>query len=180
MPMPIIDSAMKLDEALAGKEIPGEILGTLTLIDVLYISFDKCLHRGQLIVHKHVSTEVQNIFKKLLEIKFPIAKMIPVTKFDWDDDRSMAANNTSAFNYRLIYGTNQISNHSFGLAIDINPVQNPYVRADGSISPPRAHYEPSNPGTVTTEVAEIFISCGWEWGGNWKQKDWQHFQKTLR
>ena len=116
---------MTFDEALVGKEIPDEIRENLTIIDVPYFSFKGKTQNGQLVVHTELAADVKQIFKELLEIRFPIERMVPAVGYDWDDDKSMADNNTSAFNYRLIYGTNRLSNHSYGRAIDINPVQNP-------------------------------------------------------
>lgn len=169
---------MTLDEALAGKEIPSEIKNNLALIAVPYFSFSREVREGQLVVHTEVAQEVQEIFKKLLEIQFPIKQIVPVVAYDWDDDRSMADNNTSAFNYRLIFGTDRLSNHSYGRAVDINPVQNPYLQRDGKIVPPGARYDLAQPGTITADVVGLFTSYGWQWGGNWQeQKDYQHFEK---
>ncbi len=179
MRVPIIDSNMTLEQALARKEIPAEIKSTLVLITISYISFDGLLHEGQLVVHEKVAEELYAIFFRLSDLKFPIKQARPIVDYGWDDDASMADNNTSAFNYRLVYGTEQFSNHSYGLAVDINPALNPYVRRDGAVMPPGATYEISKPGTITPEVVSLFKSYGWEWGGNWERKDWQHFQKTL-
>jgi peptidoglycan L-alanyl-D-glutamate endopeptidase CwlK len=177
MQNPISDSKYAFKEAVAGKEIPRDILDTLTLIDITYLSFDTLIHQGQLVIHRKVAQELVAIFNELLKQQFPIAHAIPIVAYSWDDDASMAANNTSAFNYRLVHGTNQLSNHSYGLAVDINTVLNPYVRRDGTVMPPGATYELSKPGTITPEVVEVFKSYEWEWGGDWERKDWQHFQK---
>ncbi|HCR52098.1 TPA: peptidase M15 [Candidatus Kaiserbacteria bacterium] len=169
---------MTLEESLARKDIPKEIKQAQTLLDIPYLSFEGTVRMGQLLVHTDLAREIQCIFEELLERKFPIEKMIPVVAFDWNDDASMAANNTSAFNYRVIHGTDRLSNHSFGRALDINPVQNPYVRPDGTTVPQNASYESRKQGTITHETADLFRSRGWEWGGDWRQfKDWQHFEK---
>jgi hypothetical protein len=169
---------MTLEEALQGKEIPAEIKSTLCIVDIPYFSFESSAQIGQLVVHERVAEEVRIIFQKLFAMQFPIKQIIPVIAYDWDDDASMAANNTSAFNYRMIFGKNELSNHSYGLAIDINPLQNPYVRRDGVTVPPGAEYDLAQPGTITNEAALIFKSLGWGWGGNWiERKDWQHFEK---
>lgn len=174
------DSTLSLDAALAGKDIPNEIRNTLALVEVPYISFEKEIRRGQLIVHSEVAEEVQNIFVQLLESRFPIARIIPIVAYGWDDAASMSANNTSAFNYRVIHGTNRLSNHSYGLAIDINPALNPYTQSDGVVVPLGARYDPQKPGTITTDTALLFKAYGWEWGGDWTRKDWQHFQKETK
>ncbi len=169
---------MTLEEALAGKEIPNEIRKNLTLVNIPYFSFDKEVCEGQLVVHTEVAEEVQHIFKKLSEIQFPIQQVVPIVSYGWDDDASMASNNTSAFNYRAIAGTNRLSNHSYGRAVDINPVQNPYTQRGGAVVPPGAQYDPTKRGTITPEIALVFKSYGWEWGGDWmERKDWQHFEK---
>lgn len=174
---PIIDSSIPPEGALAGKDIPMEIKENLILVEVSYVSFDNLLHIGQLVVHKRVAEEVVEIFDQLAKMKFPIQHIIPIGNYNWDDDLSMAENNSSAFNYRVIHGTERLSNHSYGLAIDINPVQNPYVRGDGSTVPPGATYDTAKPGTITSDIASLFKSYGWEWGGDWQHKDWQHFEK---
>ncbi len=175
----IVDSAMSFSEALAEKEIPDNIRKTLSLVEIPHYSFDGKLHQGQLVVHADVAQEIRRIFDRLAEKRFPIARVIPIVAYGWDDDRSMVANNTSAFNYRPIRGTDRLSCHSFGLAIDINPALNPCIQYDGEVVPPGARYDPGQPGTVTADIAPLFKSCGWEWGGDWHNKDWQHFQKTV-
>lgn len=169
---------MTFEEALQGKEISEEIRNNLTLVTVPYFSFDREVCEGQLVVHTEVANEVQEIFKKLFEMHFPIHHITPIVAYGWDDDASMVANNTSAFNYRVIAGTNRLSYHATGRAIDINPVQNPYVGVDGVVAPASATYDLSQDGTVTSDIVSIFKSYGWEWGGDWTdRKDWQHFQK---
>ena len=170
---------MSLDEALAGKEIPSEIRESLALLALPYHSFTGEVCEGQLVVHASVAEETREIFNTLFAKQFPIAKMVPVVVYGWDDDASMADNNTSAFNYRLIYGTDRLSNHSYGRAIDVNPLQNPYVRRDGVVVPAGAAYDTTVPGTITAKVADLFRSRGWVWGGDWTdRKDWQHFEKA--
>jgi peptidoglycan L-alanyl-D-glutamate endopeptidase CwlK len=181
----IIDSKVSLEEAITGTKAPTEVINNITLIDVEYISFDGFLHRGQIVVHKRVAAELKEIFKQLVDWKFPIEKVIPVNTYKWSDEDSMADNNSSAFNYRLVYGTNHVSNHSYGLAIDINPRQNPYIAIDGKIFPEGSEYNIKMPGTLVAgdKVVSLFESKGWEWGGNGvtvgtsELRDWQHFQK---
>ena len=169
---------MTLAEALAGKEIPEEIRGNLALTDVPYLSFGGIEKIGQLVVHEILVEDVKYLFNALLERQFPIEKIVPIVAYDWDDDASMADNNTSAFNYRKIYRADRLSNHSYGRAIDINPLLNPYEGRDGSVVPPGATYDTNVPGTVTEDIAAIFKLRGWAWGGDWTSvKDWQHFEK---
>lgn len=170
---------MTFDEAIAGSKAPQDVLSDLKLVDIDYISFDGKIHAGQLVVHERVAGELREIFTQLLAWKFPIEKVVPVVQYGWSDEDSMADNNTSAFNYRLIYGTNEPSNHSHGLAVDINPRVNPYVAIDGTVFPPGAVYDSSKPGALAAgdRVVSLFENKGWEWGGKWEKKDWQHFQK---
>ncbi len=177
----IADCSFKsLEEALKGLDVPAEIRETLVLVDVQYLSFDGCLHAGQLVVHKDLKEEVVEIFSALLHIGFPIEKVVPIVAYGWNDEASMGANNSSAFNYRLILGTDRLSNHSYGRAIDINPMQNPYFARDGKVHPVGATHNPSVPGTLTvdSEAVAIFKAKGWIWGGDWKVPvDFQHLEK---
>jgi len=169
---------MTLNEALLGKEFPQEIRETLVLVEVPYVSFAGTAQHGHLVAHKTLARELREIFTSLFERRFPIAKVIPICKYDWDDEASMADNNTSAFNYRTIAGTDQLSNHAFGRAVDINPLFNPYTRGD-IVLPHEAIYDPARPGTVTEDIARLFTDRGWEWGGTWTNRtDWQHFAKN--
>lgn len=181
---PIIDSSFaSLEEAIRGTSAPKDVCENLALIDVLYISFDRYLHQGQLVVRSDLATEVRDLFDGLRILQFPVAKAVPIVAYGWDDDASMVDNNCSAFNYRLILGTDRLSKHSFGSAIDINPVQNPYYARDGNIYPPHAIHDPTAPGTLVSgsDAVEIFIQRGWEWGGHWEEPiDYQHFQKLPR
>ncbi len=176
----IVDSGPTLEEALAGLKIPQNIRKTLAIITVKYWGFDNKIHKGQLVINKKLSDEVKQIFDKIFRLRFPIKSVIPIVKFGWDDEKSMLANNTSAFNYRKIKGTERLSNHAFGLAIDINPLLNPYVKKN-SVEPKGAVYNPELSGTITknSDVVKIFKSYGWNWGGDWTRgKDYQHFEKS--
>ncbi len=169
---------MTFEESLAGRGIPEEIKKNLTLVSIRFFSFEGNEREGQLVVHGDVADEVRKMFDTLLEMKFPIEQVTPVVAYGWDDGASMAANNSSAFNYRLIAGTDRLSNHAYGRAIDINPMQNPYTQRDGLVVPAGAQYDLAHPGTITEHIASVFKSYGWEWGGNWaERKDWQHFEK---
>lgn len=177
----IIDSKLNFEESIAGIEIPKQILNQLELIDIQYFSFDGKLHQGQLLINKKVKKDIVEIFSIIKETKFPIAKVLPIVKYNWNDDESMLDNNTTAFNYRMIKGTKIKSYHSYGLAIDINPLQNPHIKR-GKFIPNNAIYDPTKPGTLTkdSKVVKEFLRRGWSWGGNWRSsKDYQHFEKKL-
>ena len=176
----IVDSLMNFSEAIEGTTAPEEILDSLSLVDVLYYSFDGKKHQGQLIVNSDLEDDVYEIFALIEQLKFPVGKVIPVVAYSWDDQESMADNNSSSFNFRVIEGTTKLSMHSLGKAVDINPVQNPVIYPNSVIAPQGAKYSPSNAGTFTADnaIVQEFIKRGWHWGGNFEQpKDYHHFEK---
>lgn len=182
----IIDSDLSYEEAIGiarqGDLIPPEeVLRGQDLIDVEYYSFDGKIHKGQMIVNKALAQDVIHAFELMKGLRFPISTVIPAAhkQFRFDDEEMMIANNSSGFNYRNIAGTERLSNHSFGRAIDLNPRQNPYIRPDYHY-PPDAVYDPSAPGTFTQDhpVVLFFKTRGWTWGGDWiDRKDYMHFEK---
>jgi hypothetical protein len=152
-----------------------------------YRDFEGQSRTGTLIVHKEIAGEVAEIFQQLFDHGFPIARMEPVDDFGGSDDRSMEANNTSAFNCRDVTGQpGKFSNHSWGRAIDINPLTNPYVKG-GKVLPPqgREYLDRTRdyPGAVLADsfIVKLFAEHGWTWGGSWTdRKDYQHFEKPDR
>ncbi|OGU12353.1 MAG: hypothetical protein A2X61_01255 [Ignavibacteria bacterium GWB2_35_12] len=176
----IIDSQMTFEEAIKGTKAPKDVILNLVLLDVVYYSVDDKLHRGQLIIHKDVKEDIEEIFRLILQNKFPIMKVVPIVKYKWSDNASMEDNNTSAFNYRNIAGTKRLSNHSFGKAVDINPFFNPVIHKDGSASPKSAKYDTSKPGTFYQShfIVQEFLKRGWRWGGTFSSyADNHHFDK---
>lgn len=167
----------------AGCPVP---LSDLRILRVAHRGFDGEPRVGELIVHREVATDVLAAFRELYEAGYPIERMQPVSDFGGDDDRSMAANNTSAFNCRPITGRSRgFSAHSYGTAIDLNPLYNPYVRGD-QVAPPagrrwadrtRAHPARLDP---QGSAVQAFTRRGFRWGGSWKRlKDYQHFVRRL-
>lgn len=158
----------------------------LSNVQVAYWGYDGKRHVGTLVVHDSVVADVQKVFRRLYDVRFQIRRIHPVETYGADDNRSMAANNTSAFNCRKVAGTSTWSEHSYGTAIDINPVQNPYVQGS-SVDPPagrdwtdRSHQVP---GMIAhgDPVWGAWAYVGWEWGGDWRtKKDYQHFSLTGR
>jgi len=178
----VIDSDLSFEEAVSGKKIPNSILDDLSIVNVYYYGFDARLHKGQLVVHKEVVLDIIEIFEFIREDRFPIGKVVPINRYDWSDEKSMLDNNTSAFNYRFISGTRVISNHAIGLAIDINPMLNPYIK-NGNSLPEKCVYDTTKPGTISasSQLVVEFKSRGWKWGGDWESiKDYQHFEKKLK
>lgn len=145
-------------------------------VSILYINFEGKESDGLLEVHIDVKDEVIKIFNEIKEIKFPIFQMKTIDNYDNDDEKSVVANNSSAYNFRFVSGTTKLSDHAIGLAIDINPVQNPWVHPSALNLFP---YKPGEKGTIEkdSEIVKIFEKYGWSWGGNWRNPDYQHFFK---
>jgi hypothetical protein len=157
-------------------------ISQLRLIAMDHWGFDGQPHRGELVVHEVVADDIVNVFGQLFTARFPILRMECIERFDGDDNRSMAADNTSAFNCREIAGGGPYSVHSWGKALDINPLENPYVK-DGIVLPAAgAAYldrDDVRPGMILDGdfVVEAFAAIGFSWGGNWTRlKDYQHFE----
>jgi hypothetical protein len=170
---------MSLDEAVAGTKAPAEVVEQLELIDVPFVDFDGTAQTGQLVVNRALAAEIKDIFAAIAKLKFPIEKIVPAVKYDWVDERTMADNNTSAFNYRLISGTNTPSLHGLGRAIDINPRINPYFGRLG-VEPAGAVYDTGARGALVDghPVVKLFLDRGWTWLGHRPEfPDYQHFQK---
>lgn len=156
----------------------------LSLLTLSHYSFDGATHTGQMIVSAEMAAEVCDIFRELYDAKFPIEKIRLIDEYEADDNLSMDDNNSSAFCFREIAGTDYLSNHSFGLAIDINTLQNPFVSGE-TVTPEagRDYLDRENvrPGMIVkgNVCYEAFVSRGWEWGGEWDTpKDYQHFEKV--
>jgi hypothetical protein len=177
----IVDCNYSFEESVNGLIIPKPIIDNLTLVDVEYYSFDGKLHSGQIVINKIIEKDVLEIFRIIKANKFPVSKVIPVVKYNWSDEASMLDNNTSSFNYRKVKGQKVLSAHSKGLAIDINPFQNPHIK-NKTTSPPNAIYDTKSAGTILkdSQLVKEFKKRGWQWGGNWvSSKDYQHFEKNL-
>jgi hypothetical protein len=177
----IVDSALNFAQAVAGTKAPLEILEILCRIDVLYCGFDGRRHKGQLVVHRELAAELQGLFALMEQWRFPVAGVVPIVCFGWSDEASMAADNSSAFNYRPVAGTDRLSRHALGRAVDINPRENPAIYPDGRITPAGAVRRPGKPGTFTGNhpVVRAFREKGWRWGGDFTHiRDYHHFEKA--
>ena len=167
-------------------------LRDLRRVIVPFVDFSGATRRGAIVVHRDVAAAIGRVFVALFSARFPIASIEPIEAFGGDDDRSTMANNTSAFNCRPSFGadgapTKRWSQHAYGRAVDVNPVQNPYVLADGSVLDPAARpyvdRRLGEPGMVVAggAVVKAFAAEGWKWGGNWRTtKDYQHFSVNGR
>jgi hypothetical protein len=154
----------------------------LRLLTVDHWNCQGAAARGQLVVAAPLADEVLAIFAGLFALAFPIARMELIDVFGGDDDAAMAANNTSAFNFRNVAGTGVLSNHAFGAAIDINPLFNPMI-VDGAFFPPAGEAyqdrQDVRAGMIVRPgpVVALFEAQGWDWGGDWSSKDYHHFAK---
>jgi D-alanyl-D-alanine carboxypeptidase len=158
----------------------------LRLVRITHWGFDDEPHRGRLVIHRRWADEIVQVFRRIYAAEFPIRRVRLVDNYGAADLESMRHDNTSAFNCRYVAGTATWSMHALGKAIDVNPVENPYV--DGSrVSPPNgeayADRSDARPGMVFERdvVWRAFRSIGWEWGGTWRSaQDYQHFSSTGR
>ena len=161
----------------------------LCYLRVLHTGFDEKTYIGELVVNQKIADDVLDIMKELYEKRYPIEKMLLIDEYGADDEASMSDNNTSAFNYRTIAGTNRLSKHGQGLAVDINPRYNPCVRTKNGITT----VEPQNGSAYVDRNADfsykiiegdlclqLFLEHGFTWGGSWNSvKDYQHFEKAV-
>ena len=165
--------------SLRNKGVPRAVAKRMVLVDVKYRGYDGKPYQGQIVVHKELEQSIAKVFRRIFEeTTFPIGSVIPISdkRFGWSDRSSVAKNNSSGFNFRLVSGSREVSDHAFGTAIDINPDLNPWVKGGTK----NKKYNPRIKGTLhkRSHVVKIFEQEGWKWGGRWKNsKDWQHFYR---
>lgn len=161
-------------------------LEELRYVRIKYYGFDGKVKDGELIVNYQIAEDITEIFYELYCHKYPLQEVSLVDKYGGDDERSMAANNTSCFNYRVIAGTDKLSNHAYGLAIDINPRINPYIRQGAPADTVYAQRDVKKCRGKYREymiqkddyIYRLFQKYGFSWGGDWTSvKDYQHFEK---
>lgn len=159
-------------------------LDELVVIDMPHHTPGGGIGRGELVLHRDASKAATEAFEQLWSQGFVITSIRPVRNFDGDDDASMSADNTSAFNCRPKAGGTSWSMHAFGRAIDVNPLRNPYVRGE-RVDPPEGRdwleRDASRPGVMASGSPQVqaFLDVGWKWGGHWRSaKDYQHFSPS--
>jgi hypothetical protein len=160
----------------------------LRLVHVPTWGFDGRPHTGSLVVNAAVARDVARVFTRLYRARFPIRRMRPVDVYRGSDERSMAADNTSGFNcrYAVAPGPRRWSVHAYGEAIDVNPVENPYVLGGTARPPAGARYVDRSrlrPGMADRggTLVSAFAAVGWQWGGRWTASpDYQHFSANGR
>jgi hypothetical protein len=184
----------ELMEYITGKSYPDTTepiqisYDVLAYVHILHYDFEGQVQEGELICNQAIAQDLVDIFRTLYEHQYAIEKVRLIDEYDADDELSMADNNTSCFNYRTVPGKTKLSNHSYGYAIDINPLYNPYVRTRNGtelISPDNgavyADRSADFPHKIDREdlCYKLFIEHGFQWGGAWNSsKDYQHFEKT--
>jgi len=166
----------------AGCPVPPSRLREIRLA---YWGFDGARHLGRIVVAATVVASVEGVFRRLYAARFPIRTLLPVDVFHGSDMRSMVADNTSGFNCRAAVapGPRHWSAHAYGLAIDVDPLENPYRIAGAWLPPAGARFaDRSNlrPGMAVEGgvLVRAFAAAGWGWGGRWSDPDYQHFSST--
>jgi hypothetical protein len=162
-------------------------LRDLRVVTATHHGFDGRDHAGRVIVNRDVASRFLSVLRRLYADDFPIRRMTPVDAYGGSDFRSIEADNTSAFNCRFVEGTRRYSEHAYGRAVDINPIENPYVTSTGTTSHPASRSyvrrSPFRPGMAAEGHALVraFGAIGWGWGGRWSgAKDYQHFSSSGR
>ena len=185
-----------IEERIVGISYPADdsaeiSLDELAYLNVKYNDFEGDVQIGELICNQYIALDLLEIFEELYRNGYQFEEISLIDKYGADDDLSMEHNNTSCFNYRVVEGTDNLSKHAYGLAIDINPFYNPYVvyNKDGTgetyISPEGSEAYADRSVDFPYKIDEndlcykLFIEHGFTWGGNWNSgKDYQHFQKV--
>jgi hypothetical protein len=158
----------------------------LRRVRLSYRGFDGQAHTGTLVVNESVVGDVAVVFRRLYAARFPLRRMRQIDAYGGNDERSLAADNTAGFNCRYAVGPGprRWSTHAYGLAIDVNPVENPYL--EGGRVHPRAGRAYLNRSRIRPGMAvrggllvRAFAAVGWRWGGRWQgTPDYQHFSST--
>lgn len=196
-------AALNMDEQFTASPIPDEVFARmagvtfpdwcpvsrneLRYLRVLHVDADGNTKVGEMVVNQAIAEDVRDIFRQLYDARYPIEHIRLADDYGGDDEASMEANNSSAFNCRPIEGTNELSWHSYGLAVDINTLYNPYYYESQGIVLPTNAWDYVNRSVQTPYTInrgdlcyQLFTERGFEWGGDWDfPYDYQHFEKPL-
>lgn len=169
---------------IIGSTAPKEILNTLTIIEVKFFDYNGVEQMGKIVTHRALAADLVKLFKFAYSEKIPIEMVHPIICDLPDGNTSMAhLNNTYSFHYRNKVKKSNLSQHSYGMAIDINPFNNPYISPRGDTIPHGATYTPVTDARSLDKnhpLVKKFKSLGWVWGGDWSQvKDYMHFEKRV-
>ncbi len=179
--------------------VPGEVLARsswspecpvtveeLAYVTVSHLGFDGAFHTGELLVNATVAEDVVEAFRRLHEARFPIEQMRVIRAEEIDAPPTGDWNDTTSFVCRPAIGSGSWSEHAHGLAVDVNPFHNPYLKGDLVLPELASAYtdrSDTRPGMIMPghAVTEAFGAIGWGWGGNWNSlKDWMHFSRSGR
>jgi len=186
--MEIPDSVFDLMKGRSYKSDCTVLRDDLRYLLCLHKDIDGVIRVGEMVLNKCIADEVLDIFRELYRNSYPIERMRLVDLWDADDEKSMSDNNSSSFNFRFISHSKTVSKHGLGMAVDINPLYNPYhkVTQDGAeiIEPATGAPFLDRSADFNYKILEgdlcwtLFSRCGFEWGGSWtSRKDYQHFEK---
>lgn len=187
MAMPIPDDVWQRMQGKTYKPNPHIGRADLRYVRALHWDLDQQIHVGELVCNERIAQTLVTIFRTLFDNHYPIERMILPDNYDADDERQMRANNTSCFCYRTVSGSQSLSKHALGLAVDINTLYNPYIRyrKDGTmiVEPATAMPYVDRSATFPYKIdrqdlaCRLFIEQGFTWGGSWRtMKDYQHFE----
>lgn len=179
---PIPDAVKARMEGKSMKDNPHIGYDQLRYLTVYHYDYEGRIQKGKIVCNKRIARDLLCVFRDLVAKEYPICSIRLIDDFDGDDNASMEANNTSCFNYRVVPGTRALSKHALGLAIDVNPLQNPYI-AGSQVYPPTATEYVDRTKDFPHKIDKndlcfkVFTSYGFTWGGIWRNKDYQHFEK---
>ena len=179
---PIPESVKARMQGKSMKDNPHIGYDQLRYLTVYHYDYEGCIKQGEIVCNKRIARDLLGVFRDLFAKEYPICSIRLIDDFDGDDNASMEANNTSCFNYRVVPGTRALSKHALGLAIDVNPLQNPYI-AGSHVYPPTATEYVDRTKDFPHKIDEkdyckqVFTSYGFQWGGYWRERDYQHFVK---
>lgn len=181
---PLYISQVGIDAFFTQSEYEGH--PELRLLRILHRNFKGHSQYGEIVCNSVVAEDVLEIFRELYDAGYRIESVRLADEWDGDDEAIMSANNTSSFNERFVKGTRMRSKHSEGLAIDVNPLYNPCVRASG-VQPAAGreyadrHHDMEHKINHDDLCYKLFRRHGWFWGGDWRNvKDYQHFEYHIK
>ena len=179
----------QVEARMRGSSYPEEgpvavSLEELRYLRLSYYDFNGVPQTGEMVCNAAIAQDLLEIFQELFEAHYPICSIRLVDDFGASDDASMLADNTSCFNYRSVPGQSHLSRHALGMAVDVNPFENPYIDSKGVVRPPEAaeYVDRSRdfPHRIDRDdlCCRLFRAHGFVWGGSWvRSRDYQHFQK---
>lgn len=177
----------QVEARMRGRSLPDGAsiaLSELRYLRLSYYDFSGEPQVGEMVCNVAIAQDLLEIFEALYEARYPICSIRLVDDFDASDDISMSVDNTSCFNYRTVPGQRNLSRHATGMAVDVNPLENPYINRSGVVRPSGAEVYLDRSADFPHKIDRsdlcyrLFVAHGFTWGGAWAHsKDYQHFQK---